>query len=79
MRKPILVPELGLPNLVLSVWFVKPGERVFAGDRVVELLAGSATIDVTSEAAGTLEEFCAWPGDALEPQQVLGFVEMSTE
>jgi pyruvate/2-oxoglutarate dehydrogenase complex dihydrolipoamide acyltransferase (E2) component len=77
MRQPILVPDLGLPNVVLSVWYVKPGERVFAGDRVVELLAGSATIDITSEFAGTLIELCAWPGDALTPKQVLGHIETS--
>ena len=28
MREPIIVPELDWPALVLSVWYVKPGEAV---------------------------------------------------
>ena len=76
-RKPIVAPDLGCPNVVVSVWYVKPGERVYAGDRLVELLAGSATFDVTSENEGTLAEHCVWPGDVLTPMQVLGQLDLS--
>jgi pyruvate/2-oxoglutarate dehydrogenase complex dihydrolipoamide acyltransferase (E2) component len=79
MREPILVPDLGATAIVLSVWYVKPGEAVYAGDRVVELLVGSATFDVTSEHAGTLAEQCALPDEPLVPRQVLGHLELTAE
>jgi pyruvate/2-oxoglutarate dehydrogenase complex dihydrolipoamide acyltransferase (E2) component len=75
MREPILVPDLGAENVVLSVWYVKPGEEVFRGDRLVELLLGSATFDVTAATAGMLVEQCAGPQDRLVPGEVLGFVQ----
>ena len=75
MREPILVPDLGVEHVVLSVWYVKPGEEVFRGDRLVELLLGSATFDVTASAAGMLVEQCAGPADRLTPGQIVGFLE----
>lgn len=75
MRDAIVVPDLGWPNLVLSVWYVKPGESVFAGDRVVELLLGSATFEISAPSSGTLIEQFAWPDDHVTPGQVVGFLE----
>jgi pyruvate/2-oxoglutarate dehydrogenase complex dihydrolipoamide acyltransferase (E2) component len=75
MRNPIIVPELGAQDLVLSVWYVKRGEPVFAGDRLVELLLGSATFEIIAPCSGTLVEQSAWPDDRLSPGQVLGQVE----
>jgi pyruvate/2-oxoglutarate dehydrogenase complex dihydrolipoamide acyltransferase (E2) component len=72
MRESIVMPDLGVSNVVLSVWYVKPGETVYAGDRVVELLLGSATFDVTAPCAGIFSEQCAYSGDTLTPGQVLG-------
>ena len=75
MRKPITVPDLGWPNVVVSVWYVKPGENVYAGDRIVELLLGSATFDVTAEESGTLLDQCAWPDEVVAPGQIVGYVD----
>lgn len=75
MREPIIVPDLGVADVVLSVWYVKPGEDVFRGDRLVELLLGSATFDVTAEVAGRLVEQRAAPQDRLTPGQRIGFLE----
>jgi hypothetical protein len=77
MRKPIVVPELDSENILLSVWYVKPGEEVYPGDRVVELLLGSATFDVTTDLHGVFVQQCAWPDEVLEPKQVLGYLEAS--
>lgn len=74
--KPIVVPDLGVPSVVLSVWYAKPGETVLAGDRLVELLLGSATFDVTADFTGTLIAQCAGPDDLLAPGQVLGYLDM---
>jgi pyruvate/2-oxoglutarate dehydrogenase complex dihydrolipoamide acyltransferase (E2) component len=75
MHKPIVMPNLGASTAVVSVWYVNPGERVYAGDRVVEVLVGAATVDVSSPATGVLAEKWAYPDDRLAPGQVLGLVD----
>src|SRR5262249_28541472 len=79
MPRPIILPDLGVRSAVLSVWFVNPGDRVYAGDRLVEILAGSATFDVSSPATGWLVEKLALPDDSLYTGQVLGVVEENDE
>ena len=79
MREPIVVPDLGWPSVVLSVWYVKPGEEVYAGDRVVELLLGSATFDIAAPCAGTLVEQRAGIADRLTVGQVIGQIESEPE
>jgi hypothetical protein len=75
MRTDIILPDLGAAPVVLSLWFADPGEMVFEGDRLVEVLAGGATFDVPSPATGRLIEMRVLPDDALRPGQVLGAVE----
>jgi pyruvate/2-oxoglutarate dehydrogenase complex dihydrolipoamide acyltransferase (E2) component len=75
MQAPIILPELGAAPVVLSVWFADPGEWVFEGDRLVEVLVSGATFDVAAPATGRLIEKRALPNDLLEPGQVLGMVE----
>jgi pyruvate/2-oxoglutarate dehydrogenase complex dihydrolipoamide acyltransferase (E2) component len=70
-----LLPDLGVRSATLSVWFVEPGDTVYAGDRVVEILAGGATFDVPSPATGRLVEKLALPEDSLVTGQILGVVE----
>ncbi len=76
MRADILLPELGAAPAVLSVWFADPGEEIFEGDRLVEILVSGATFDVASPANGRLVEKLALPDDPLLPGQVLGIVEV---
>ena len=70
----ILTPELGAPA-VLSVWFAAVGDLVYEGDRLVEVLVGGATFDVSSPATGRLAEKLALPDDPLVAGQVLGIVD----
>ena len=79
MRTAITLPELGAPAAVISVWFVAPGDAVYEGDRLVEILAGGATFDVPSPASGRLAQRLALPNDAVRPGQVLGLVEVEEE
>lgn len=54
-RVPLVVPDLGVAvPVVVSLWLVPRGARVLAGDRVVELVAGGATIDLQAPVTGTL-------------------------
>jgi pyruvate/2-oxoglutarate dehydrogenase complex dihydrolipoamide acyltransferase (E2) component len=62
-----------------SLWFADPGDAVFEGDRLAEVLANGATFDVASPATGKLVERLAWPRDLLTPGQVLGVVEVEQE
>ncbi|MBI3410092.1 MAG: biotin attachment protein [Planctomycetes bacterium] len=75
MRKPIIVPDLGVESAVLNLWLVELGELVYAGDRMVELLAEEATFDVSAPATGKLVEKTARLGESLHAGQVLGHVE----
>jgi len=75
MQAPILLPELGTAPVVLSVWFADPGEFVYEGDRLVEVLVAGATFDVPAPATGRLIEKRALPNDRLTTGQVLGIVD----
>ena len=57
-RIELCLPELGLDHqpITLSVWLVPRGTRVTAGERVAEVLAGPATIDLPSPVDGVLVE-----------------------
>jgi pyruvate/2-oxoglutarate dehydrogenase complex dihydrolipoamide acyltransferase (E2) component len=75
MRIPVVLPDLGVAPVRLTVWFAKPGDAVFEGDRLVEVAAAGATFDVSAPATGRLIEYAAWPRDVLAPGQVLGIME----
>ena len=79
MRNPILMPDVGDEVPAVSLWFAQPGDQVYAGDRVVELLLRSATFDVSAPVTGRLLEKAAQPGERLAPGQVLGWIEVDTE
>lgn len=78
MRMPIVLPDLGAAPVRLSLWFSRPGDVVFEGDRLVEVAVAGATFDVSAPINGRLAEYSAWPRDLLVPGQVLGIVESET-
>ena len=57
-RIELCLPDLGLDDqpITLSVWLVSRGARVAAGERVAEILAGPATVDLPSPVDGILFE-----------------------
>jgi pyruvate/2-oxoglutarate dehydrogenase complex dihydrolipoamide acyltransferase (E2) component len=75
MRVEIVLPEIGADPVILSLWFVDPGDVIYEGDRVVEILSNGATFDVPAPATGRFIEKRALPDDPLVPGQVLGVVE----
>lgn len=75
MRSAITMPDLGGGPLIVSLWLATPGEHVYAGDRLVEIMLSGATFDVSSPATGRLVERLASPDDHVKPGQILGFVE----
>jgi pyruvate/2-oxoglutarate dehydrogenase complex dihydrolipoamide acyltransferase (E2) component len=72
----LTLPDLGLGDqpIVLSLWLVKKGSRVAAGDPLVEVLAGPTTVDLPSPADGVLIEKLATTGDVLTVGQRLATI-----
>ncbi len=76
MQTAILLPDLGISPAILSVWYAEPGEFVQEGDRVAEVLLGSATFDVSAPASGWLSERCARVNQRLTTGDLLGVLEV---
>ena len=59
-RRPLVVPDFGLGSVAVhvSLWLVPAGSQVSAGERVVELVAGGATIDLEAPVSGRLVAWC---------------------
>jgi pyruvate/2-oxoglutarate dehydrogenase complex dihydrolipoamide acyltransferase (E2) component len=78
----VILPDLGTgPNvpIVVSHWFAARGERVWEGERLVEVLAGPATFDVPSPVTGRLAEIRGWEDDRVAVGGVLGLVAAAEE
>jgi len=74
MPTPILLPDLRAGGVILSVWYAEPGDPIMEGERIVEVLADGATVDVLAPASGRLLEKRAYPGDPLTAGMVLGLI-----
>ncbi len=75
MKSAIALPDLGTTRVMFSLWYVRPGDRVWEGDRLAEVLIPGATVDIHAPAAGTLAEQLAFPNDGLTVGQTLGWIE----
>ena len=70
-RVPLVAPAVGIAGVAVSLWLVPEGAEVLEGDRVVELVAGGATIDLGAPVTGRLvaqridEDAPAPPGTVL--------------
>ena len=76
-RAPLKLPELGMGEIpiTVSLWLVEPGERVIEGDRVVEILAGAATVDLPAPTSGVLAEVLVDEDEPVNVGQTLGYIE----
>ena len=75
----VILPELGTgPDepIVVSHWYAGPGDEVWEGDRLVEILVGPATFDVPAPASGRLAEVRGHEDDRVRPGAILGVVEV---
>jgi dihydrolipoamide dehydrogenase len=78
MPTPVTLPDLGLEpeqTVGVSAWFAAPGDVVFEGDRLVEVLTLGATFDVPAPANGRLSAIIAYPDDPVHSGQVLGWID----
>jgi pyruvate/2-oxoglutarate dehydrogenase complex dihydrolipoamide acyltransferase (E2) component len=76
MRIELRLPNLDLPGTPVTVcsWHAQVGQRVVAGDRLVEILAGDATIDLAAPASGVLVERSVEIDEELTAGQVLAVI-----
>lgn len=74
---PVVVPDLGIQDVpvVVSLWLVANGGRVEEGDRLVELLAGGATIDLEAPVAGRLVRQRVEEDDPVAVGDVIGDIQ----
>ena len=81
MRHELVMPELGLDEgrVTISLWLVEVGDAVTEGDRVVELLSDSVTVDLPAPASGVLCEMLVTEDDAVRTGQVLCVIESVDE
>lgn len=73
----VILPDLGTgPDvpIVISFWFAAPGELVWEGERLVEILAGPATVDVPAPTSGRLVEIRGQEDDRVLPGSVLALI-----
>lgn len=73
----VVLPDLGTTPgvpIVVSTWHVARGELVWEGDRLVEVLVGPATFDVSAPTTGRLASIRRREDDPVTPGMVLGLL-----
>jgi pyruvate/2-oxoglutarate dehydrogenase complex dihydrolipoamide acyltransferase (E2) component len=78
----VRVPEIGsdpAEPISVSVWFADEGDPVFEGDRLVELLVGSVTFDVSAPADGRLAEQRAGDNEIVREGDIVAIVETEVD
>ena len=77
MKIELRLPELDLPGAAITAccWHAQLGQRVIEGDRLLEVLAGDAIVDLPAPASGRLVERSVQADDELRPGQVLAMIE----
>lgn len=73
----IILPDLGTgadEPIIVSCWFAEIGDEVWEGDRLVEVIAGPATFDVSAPCSGALVRIDRDQDSPVRPGEVLGLV-----
>jgi len=75
-RTELRLPDLGLDDapVTASMWLVEAGHEVTAGDRVLEVLSGSVTVDLPAPVSGRLIEMTVEVDEPLAVGQLLGVI-----
>jgi pyruvate/2-oxoglutarate dehydrogenase complex dihydrolipoamide acyltransferase (E2) component len=70
----LVLPDLGMGDTIVraSAWLAALGDRVVAGDRLLEVVAGEAAVDLPAPATGRLAQQLVAEDDRLEVGQLLG-------
>ena len=73
---PLTLPDLGAGDMpvTVSLWLVEVGDEVSEGDRLLEVLFGSASVDLPAPVSGILVETLVDEDDVLTIGQALGTI-----
>ncbi|MEZ6068568.1 MAG: biotin/lipoyl-containing protein [Planctomycetaceae bacterium] len=71
----VSVPDLGSDRVRVGQWLIEPGVKVASGDRLVELLAGSVLVHLTSAISGRLARIERPTGSTVFTNTVLAWIE----
>ena len=76
-RYELILPDLGIADqpIVAGLWLVAEGSRVAEGDTLLEILAGSAAVDLPAPADGVLVETLVAEDEPLYVGQRLAVIE----
>ena len=76
-RYDLNLPDLGLGDqpIVAGLWLVAEGRRVAAGEPVLEIVAGSAVVDLPAPVDGVLVDELVDEDVPLQPGQRLAVIE----
>jgi len=76
-RHELRLPDLGIDDqpMKVSLWLVRRGSRVVEGEQLLEVLAGSALVDLAAPVSGTLVETLVSEDDPIRPGQRLAVIE----
>ena len=79
-RFDLILPDLGLGEqpVLAGLWLVRRGSHVDAGEPVLEVLAGSAVVDLPAPTDGVLVETLVDEDTPLQPGQRLAVIESDT-
>jgi len=78
----VVLPDLGTGldvPIVVSHWFTPRGGRVWEGERLVEVLVGPATYDISAPASGRLAEIRSREDDRIEVGSILGLIALDDD
>jgi pyruvate/2-oxoglutarate dehydrogenase complex dihydrolipoamide acyltransferase (E2) component len=77
MSTPIVLPDLGVGAIALTVtgWLVDVGDRVEAGDRLLEVLLPGITFDLPAPVSGTLTQIVKSTDAPIAAGDILGWIE----
>lgn len=75
-RYEVTLPDLAVEGpITVSLWLVEPGTSVAESQPIVEILAGSAVVDLPAVAAGRLAQVLVAEDDPVATGQLLAVIE----
>jgi pyruvate/2-oxoglutarate dehydrogenase complex dihydrolipoamide acyltransferase (E2) component len=76
-RRELILPDLGTGELPITVgvWLARRGQQVSDGEGLVEVVVGSATVDLPSPIDGVLVELLVEEDERIEVGQILAVLE----
>lgn len=76
-RFELITPDLGdSERIELALWYVKPGQKIEAGQEVLELVTDKAAFPVESPYSGKLIDILIPKGSIVKNGQALGIMEV---